>query len=805
SLPSDRADPVWPVCAGLFATWGARSRSENGPPSVSRRPVEPAGTGVVGARPLRLFPSSSSSLPVLPGPLRHGSLRGGAGTARGAPTAAPVERDGGRLAPDHARLLPRHVTCGAAARLPVLPQRLPDADRLELLRMLCWSHLRSLTQPESDHIPGFDDRDTDLFLCDTNTCKFDGECLRIGNMVTCICDFKWLSNHSLATVIAQSPWMHNHRLSRTKNPKDETCKGLCEEEDSLSLFLEPPHYPTPVAARVTNAAPDINHMTTGLADGKKEAASSATQRNLGRERLSLVMSHRWLWIHSGDGGFKSPILSSLLSFPWGKSEPNAGEDQEMGWGSFHGKEGTLKRHPQASAGQLSLPLHHAWHKCNNDYAPVCGSNNQNYQNECFLRRDACKQQSEVLIMSEGACPAGMYIYIMFMRPRRYEDYNQKMSSQESEASIRGSVSKNRAPRIVHFENKPPRVPFSYYWIRLEISGLVVTMMLAQDQEMMRCEIGPRRLVARLDVAREALTQLGTLSMDSSTAVQSVPVVVVPGCSWTQTGRILDKQDPRSIPESNEGNNTLLSAFAHAHTGGEGSAEAGQKETSTCDICQFGAECDVDAEDVWCVCNIDCSHISFNPVCASDGHSYDNPCQVKEASCQKQERIEVKYLGHCQGDIITGKKPGDSHFARTDLTVEEKDDQSNELARGLYIPCPDHYKNYSCVHGECQFPSMLAQPSCSCHSGFRGPQCDIKEYNVLYVVPGSGKLHYVLIASIIGALQVVIICVVVLCITSRHLVAKDNTEEGATIFFTMVEINDDKNHRLCEGGKQDWIR
>ncbi|GLD74326.1 tomoregulin-2-like protein [Lates japonicus] len=33
-------------------------------------------------------------------------------------------------------------------------------------------------------------------------------------------------------------------------------------------------------------------------------------------------------------------------------------------------------------------------------------------------------------------------------------------------------------------------------------------------------------------------------------------------------------------------------------GGEGSAEAGQKETSTCDICQFGAECDVDAEDVW---------------------------------------------------------------------------------------------------------------------------------------------------------------------------------------------------------------
>lgn len=29
-----------------------------------------------------------------------------------------------------------------------------------------------------------------MFSCDTNTCKFDGECLKIGNMVKCICDFK---------------------------------------------------------------------------------------------------------------------------------------------------------------------------------------------------------------------------------------------------------------------------------------------------------------------------------------------------------------------------------------------------------------------------------------------------------------------------------------------------------------------------------------------------------------------------------------------------------------------------------------
>ena len=51
-----------------------------------------------------------------------------------------------------------------------------------------------------------------------------------------------------------------------------------------------------------------------------------------------------------------------------------------------------------------------------------------------------------------------------------------------------------------------------------------------------------------------------------------------------------------------------------------------------------------------MCNIDCSQTNFNPLCASDGKSYDNACQIKEASCQKQEKIEVMSLGRCQGNV-----------------------------------------------------------------------------------------------------------------------------------------------------------
>lgn len=54
----------------------------------------------------------------------------------------------------------------------------------------------------------------------------------------------------------------------------------------------------------------------------------------------------------------------------------------------------------------------------------------------------------------------------------------------------------------------------------------------------------------------------------------------------------------------------------------------------------------------CVCNIDCSGYSFNPVCASDGSSYNNPCFVREASCIKQEQIDIRHLGHCTGKIYS---------------------------------------------------------------------------------------------------------------------------------------------------------
>uniref|UniRef100_A0A8C5W7B0 Myb/SANT-like DNA-binding domain-containing protein 3 n=1 Tax=Microcebus murinus TaxID=30608 RepID=A0A8C5W7B0_MICMU len=198
---------------------------------------------------------------------------------------------------------------------------------------------------------------------------------------------------------------------------------------------------------------------------------------------------------------------------------------------------------------------------------------------------------------------------------------------------------------------------------------------------------------------------------------------------------------------------------------EGSGAEVHRKHSKCGPCKYKAECDEDAENVGCVCNIDCSGYSFNPVCASDGSSYNNPCFVREASCIKQEQIDIRHLGHCtdtDDTSLLGKKDDGLQY-RPD--VKDASDQREDVYIGNHMSCPENLNGY-CIHGKCEFIYSTQKASCRCESGYTGQHCEKTDFSILYVVPSRQKLTHVLIAAIIGAVQIAIIVAIVMCITRK---------------------------------------
>ncbi|XP_061878989.1 tomoregulin-1 [Entelurus aequoreus] len=197
---------------------------------------------------------------------------------------------------------------------------------------------------------------------------------------------------------------------------------------------------------------------------------------------------------------------------------------------------------------------------------------------------------------------------------------------------------------------------------------------------------------------------------------------------------------------------------------EGSASDVSRKFSKCSTCKYGAECDEDSEDVWCICNIDCSGHNQNPVCATDGNSYNSPCLVREASCMKQEQIDVEHLGRCRADKDKVGRIDDGGPFKVNVLETTGLEHGDSFYGGVAMACSDSYAGF-CLHGRCELHYNIA--TCRCESGYKGVRCDeLQHFNVLYVVPSGQKLHYVLIASVIGAVQIAIIVAVVMCISRK---------------------------------------
>ena len=69
-------------------------------------------------------------------------------------------------------------------------------------------------------------------------------------------------------------------------------------------------------------------------------------------------------------------------------------------------------------------------------------------------------------------------------------------------------------------------------------------------------------------------------------------------------------------------------------------------------CSLGQECAIDKQGITsCVCPDYCEPI-VRPVCASDGITYNNLCEMKRQACKARVKLTPSYIGTCGKPFIT---------------------------------------------------------------------------------------------------------------------------------------------------------
>ena len=68
-------------------------------------------------------------------------------------------------------------------------------------------------------------------------------------------------------------------------------------------------------------------------------------------------------------------------------------------------------------------------------------------------------------------------------------------------------------------------------------------------------------------------------------------------------------------------------------------------------CSLGEECEIDKQGITnCVCSHTCEPM-VRPVCASNGNSYDNLCEMQKSGCEERQDLRAKYFGICGNYLI----------------------------------------------------------------------------------------------------------------------------------------------------------
>ncbi|XP_020018063.2 agrin isoform X3 [Castor canadensis] len=255
-------------------------------------------------------------------------------------------------------------------------------------------------------------------------------------------------------------------------------------------------------------------------------------------------------------------------------------------------------------------------------APVCGSDASTYSNECELQRAQCSQQRRIRLLRRGPCGS--------------RDPCANVTCSFGSTCVRsadGQTASCLCPATCH--EAPEGIVCGSDGIDYPSECQLLRHACAHQEHIFRKFDGP------CDPCQGALSDLSRICRVNPRTRRPDMLLRPENCP------------PRQAPVCGDDGVTYENDCIMGRTGAARGLLLQKVHSGQCqprdqcmEACQFNAVCLSRRGRPHCSCDRVTCDGAYRPVCAQDGHTYDNDCWRQQAECQQQRAIPPKHQGLC---------------------------------------------------------------------------------------------------------------------------------------------------------------
>uniref|UniRef100_A0A9J7ZRU0 Agrin n=1 Tax=Cyprinus carpio carpio TaxID=630221 RepID=A0A9J7ZRU0_CYPCA len=261
-------------------------------------------------------------------------------------------------------------------------------------------------------------------------------------------------------------------------------------------------------------------------------------------------------------------------------------------------------------------------------SPVCGSDGTTYTSDCELKKARCEKQLDLLLQSQGPCPAPTEL----------------IASQHCSETVYGCCQDSKTAALgVGLAGCPSVCQCNHYG---SYGGTC-------DPSTGQCSCKPGVGGLKCDRCEPGFWNFRGIVTENMSGCTP--------CNCDEVGSVRDDCEQMSgLCSCKPGVKGMkCNVCPDGSKMGANGCDKGPEAPKSCDelVCHFGASCVEMNRQAHCECpSPDCDEKNKTKVCGSDGVTYADRCQLRTIACRQDKDITVEHLGQCKESIELMAKP-----------------------------------------------------------------------------------------------------------------------------------------------------